>query len=184
MPGTRQRSWPSATARGCSRRSTASRRWATSASRWWPTSAPYQRRKLWLLNGPHSALAYGGLVAGCETIAEAADAPRRVARSSPATSTTSSRWPTLPDGRAFAEDALRRFRNPALGHTCRQVGTDGSHKLPQRLLPVVAEREARGLPTDRFATVVAWWAAAFGESPSGTLGRLAHQGADLLREAT
>ena len=34
---------------------------------------PYEHRKLWLLNGSHSALAYGGLLAGCGTIAEAVD---------------------------------------------------------------------------------------------------------------
>jgi fructuronate reductase len=148
-----------------------------------PAVAPYQRRKLWLLNGPHSALAYGGLAAGCESIAEAADHPD-VAAFVAGYVDDVLEVADVPDGRSFAEDALRRFRNPALGHTCRQVGTDGSHKLPQRLLPVVAEREARGLSTDRFATVVAWWAAAFSEAPGGTLGQLAHQGADLLREAT
>ena len=30
---------------------------------------PFERRKLWLLNGPHSAFAYCGLLAGCDTIA-------------------------------------------------------------------------------------------------------------------
>ena len=37
--------------------------------------APFERRKLWLLNGPHSALAYCGLLAGRTTIAAAADIP-------------------------------------------------------------------------------------------------------------
>ena len=103
---------------------------------------PYQWRKLWLLNGPHSALAYTGLLAGCETIAEATAHPvvapfvRRlvddileVADRSPGTEPT-----------AFAAESLRRFGNPALGHTCRQVGADGSRKLAQRVLPVVATR--------------------------------------------
>jgi fructuronate reductase len=31
----------------------------------------FERRKLWLLNGPHSAFAYCGLLAGCDTIAAA-----------------------------------------------------------------------------------------------------------------
>ena len=60
---------------------------------------------------------------------------------------------------AFADDALRRFANPALGHTCVQVGADGSSKLPQRLLPVVAARRARSLDTTTFATVAAIWIA-------------------------
>ncbi len=53
-----------------------------------------------------------------------------------------------------------RFANPALGHRCAQVGADGSSKLPQRLLPIVAARRKRGLPTRRFAVVAAIWIAA------------------------
>ncbi len=37
--------------------------------------APFERRKLWLLNGPHSAVAYGGLLAGHATIAGAVEDP-------------------------------------------------------------------------------------------------------------
>ena len=55
---------------------------------------------------------------------------------------------------------MRRFANPALGHTCAQVGADGSSKLPQRLLPVVVARQARALDTEGFAVVVAIWVAA------------------------
>ena len=123
---------------------------------------PYQRRKLWLLNGPHSALAYAGLLVGCTTIAEAATDGRvapfvqalvgdvlAVADLPPAT-----------EAEAFAPETLRRFANPGLGHTCLQVGADGSRKLPQRILPVVGRAERAGRPTERFATVVAIWVAA------------------------
>ena len=148
---------------------------------------PYQQRKLWLLNGPHSALAYTGLLAGCETIAEAAAHPvvasfvRRVvadilevADRSPGT-----------DPVAFAEDALRRFGNPDLGHTCRQVGADGSRKLAQRVLPVVVARVSRGLATNRLAGVVALWLAAVTHLPlpGGVLPDLDDPDADALRAA-
>lgn len=116
--------------------------------------APYQRRKLWLLNGPHSALAYLGLGAGCTTIAEAV-AHDEVSAFVREMIEDVLEVADVPDARAFAEEALRRFANPALGHTCAQVAMDGSAKLPQRILPVVAERRARGLPTGRFARVVA-----------------------------
>ena len=114
----------------------------------------YQRRKLWLLNGPHSALAYLGLEAGCTTIAEAAthDEVSGFVREMIEDVLEVA---DVPDARAFAEEALRRFANPALGHTCAQVAMDGSAKLPQRILPVVAARRGRGLPTERFARVVA-----------------------------
>jgi len=127
-----------------------------------PDVGPYQRRKLWLLNGPHSALAYTGLLAGRETIADATADPV-VAGFVDGLVADVVEVADVPDARAFSAEALRRFANPALGHTCRQVGTDGSQKLPQRLLPVVAARRERGLPTDRFAVVVALWQKALAE---------------------
>ncbi len=125
---------------------------------------PYQWRKLWLLNGPHSALAYTGLLAGCETIAEATTHPvvapfvRRLVDDILAVA-------EVPEARGFADDALRRFANPELGHTCRQVGADGSRKLALRVLPVVNTRLHQGLETSRFAVVVALWLAAVTRLP-------------------
>lgn len=123
---------------------------------------PYQRRKLWLLNGPHSALAYAGLLMGCGTIAEAATneraAPFVRALVDDVLGVADLPQATEPEG--FARETLRRFENAALGHTCLQVGADGSKKIPQRILPVVALAEQAGRPTHRFATVVAAWAAA------------------------
>lgn len=122
---------------------------------------PYQRRKLWLLNGPHSALAYCGLVAGCQTIAEAAAdatvAPFVRALVDDVLGLADLPEHTKPD--EFATEVLHRFANPALGHTCLQVGADGSKKLPQRILPVVARAEQAGRSFDRFAVVVAAWLA-------------------------
>ncbi len=125
-------------------------------------TTPYEQRKLWLLNGPHSALAYGGLLAGHATIASAAG-----------DATLSSfvrrlvddvlevvRLPAALRAPAFAAEGLRRFQNPNLGHTCTQVGADGSHKLPQRFADVVVARLRSGLDSSRLATVVALWIAA------------------------
>ena len=122
----------------------------------------HQQRKLWLLNAPHSALAYGGLLAGHDTIAVAVADPLVagfvrglvddvLAVVDPADGG--------PEPAAYAAGSLRRFANPVLGHTCTQVGADGSRKLAQRVLPVVEARRARGLPVDRFAVVVAAWLA-------------------------
>jgi fructuronate reductase len=124
--------------------------------------APFQQRKLWLLNGPHSAVAYCGVLGGCATIAEALDddAVASFVRRLVDEILEVVDLPAALGASTFAADALRRFHNPGLGHTCAQVGTDGSRKLPQRLLPVVAARRQRGLRTTSFATVVAIWIAA------------------------
>jgi fructuronate reductase len=128
---------------------------------------PYERRKLWLLNAPHSALAYFGLLTGCETIAQATLDERVAAlvRALGSDIVQAAQFPGSMCAEAFAADALRRFANPLLGHTCAQVGADGSRKLPQRLLPVVDIARLQGLPLGRFALVVAAWICAAAGRP-------------------
>ena len=161
---------------------------------------PYEDRKLWLLNGPHSALAYPGLATGCRTIAEAAAHP--LTSSFVAQIVDDILEVTHPStsgaARRFADETLDRFANPALDHTCAKVATDGSHKLPERYGAVVAARQGADLPTSRFSVVIALWLmAAVGlplasgpmpaiEDPmaphlgavaqEGDLGRLVHEG--------
>ena len=127
-----------------------------------PDVTPFERRKLWLLNGPHSAVAYGGLLAGCGTIAQAVGHAALVpfVRRVVDQTLEVAALPAALRPERFADDALRRFANPMLGHTCAQVGADGSSKLPQRLVPVAAARRARGLGTHAFAAVAAIWIAA------------------------
>jgi fructuronate reductase len=124
----------------------------------------FERRKLWLLNGPHSAFAYCGLLAGCETIAAAVRDATVLAYVQEMIDDTLevAQFPASLGATRFAHDALHRFANPALGHTCLQVGADGSRKLPQRFLPIVEARRAARLDTSRFATVVALWIASVG----------------------
>jgi fructuronate reductase len=126
--------------------------------------APFERRKLWLLNGPHSAAAYCGLLAGHDTIASAVTDPTiaRFVQERVADTLQVAAFPAALHAAAFADEALARFANPTLGHTCAQVGADGSSKLPQRLLPVVAARRERALGTGGFAVVAAIWIAATG----------------------
>jgi fructuronate reductase len=117
-----------------------------------------------LLNGPHSAFAYCGLLAGYDTIAAAVRdaAVRSYVRGMIDDTLEIAQFPASLDATGFAHDALNRFANPSLGHTCLQVGADGSRKLPQRLLPIIETRLANHLDTSRFATVVALWIASVG----------------------
>jgi fructuronate reductase len=134
-----------------------------------PDTTPYEQRKLWLLNGPHSALAYCGLLAGCSSIAEAG-AHRVVSafvRSLVDDVLEVERLPERLGTSAFAADALRRFRNPHLGHRCAQVGADGSRKLAPRFGAVVTARFEAGLDVSRFAVVVALWIGAVAGIPLG-----------------
>jgi fructuronate reductase len=104
--------------------------------------APYQLMKLRLLNGSHSALAYLGLAAGHSTVREVMhtrwgeqfvrDFGAEVARTLPGGG---------PDAAAYVDDLVRRLRNPAMRHLLRQIGSDGSLKIPERWFGVL--REAR-----------------------------------------
>ncbi len=121
---------------------------------------PWERLKLRSLNGVHSAIAYLGALAGCDTIAQAMRIPglqpamRRFIAEDIAPSFTP------PDGVntvEYGEEVLQRFANPAIVHRTIQVAMDGSQKLPQRVLHTIADRRAAGaLPRWAVLVVAAW----------------------------
>lgn len=101
---------------------------------------PWEHLKLRALNGVHSALAYLGALAGCESIADALALPGMadLLRRYIATEVAASMAP--PEGvtvAGYGDAALERFANGQLGHRCLQVAMDGTQKLPQRALSVL-----------------------------------------------
>ncbi|UQU62604.1 mannitol dehydrogenase family protein [Couchioplanes caeruleus] len=119
---------------------------------------PYEHRKLWLLNGGHSLLAYAGSIRGHTTVAEAvADATCR--------QWLEHWWQTASahldqpeaDLAAYRRALLDRFANPRMHHHLAQIGADGSQKLPIRILPVLrAQRAAGRMPTGATLVLAAW----------------------------
>lgn len=120
----------------------------------------YENMKLRLLNGSHSTLAYLGVLAGAETVADAMaldgmqDLIEGLMRDEAS--------PTLPvlsgfDLPAYRRDLIARFNNPALRHKTMQIAMDGSQKLPQRLLNTIRDRIATGQPYPAMALGVAAW---------------------------
>jgi fructuronate reductase len=120
--------------------------------------APYERRKLWLLNGGHSLLAYGGSLRGRTTVAEAVADDTCL--------TWLHRWwsvaaPQLGQPEdvvaAYRAALLERFANPRIRHLLAQIAADGSQKLPVRILPVLrAERSAGRMPQAAIFVLAAW----------------------------
>lgn len=108
-------------------------RWELDGALVVPDVAPYQLTKLRLLNGAHSALAYLGAAAGCRTIREVLHTGwgERFVRAFGAEVA-----PTLPaggpDATEYVDELVRRFTNPAMRHLLRQIGSDGSLKIPER----------------------------------------------------
>jgi fructuronate reductase len=120
----------------------------------------HERAKLRLLNGAHSALAYLGLLAGLETVAQA--------MAEPALRTFIERLmiediqPTLTDPSSeqlavYRQSILQRFENPAIRHQLAQIAWDGSQKLPIRILGTVADAMRAQRPLARLALVTAAW---------------------------
>ncbi|UWP87568.1 mannitol dehydrogenase family protein [Dactylosporangium fulvum] len=123
-------------------------------------AAPYERLKLRVLNGVHSALAYLGALAGAPTIDRALALPGM--RATMERLIEADIAPTLepPPGLSierYGLSALDRFANSALRHRTLQVAMDGTQKLPQRLLGTIADRRAAGALPRYAALVLAAW---------------------------
>ncbi|MFJ4294839.1 mannitol dehydrogenase family protein [Curtobacterium sp. NPDC089689] len=136
--------------------------WETAGVRLVDDVTPYEQRKLWLLNGSHSLLAYLGLLLGHETVAQAMDDPRCRAAVEQLWDEAAAELP-LPDAEVDAVRAalVERFANPRIRHTLRQIASGGSQKLPVRVGDVLRHRLARdpdaGIGPGAATALAAWW---------------------------
>lgn len=121
-------------------------RWDTAGARFVEDVAPYEARKLFLLNGAHSLLAYCGRPLGHRLVAEAIADPR--CRDWVRQWWDEARpYVAVPDLEPYVEALLLRFENPAIEHRLDQIALDGPEKLRVRVLPVLrAERAAGRMP--------------------------------------
>ncbi|WP_030253135.1 mannitol dehydrogenase family protein [Streptomyces violens] len=121
---------------------------------------PYELLKVRLLNGTHSLIAYLGALAGCDTI------PQSTAQPFVTEAARAVLWkeylPSLivPDDvdlDAYVAQLFTRWANSALGHRTRQVGSDGSVKLRQRIPdPALLQLRAGRMPHHLALTVAAY----------------------------
>jgi len=126
-----------------------------------PKVAPFEERKLRLLNASHSFLAYAGLLAGHQYIHEAiADETLKsavdklwdeatVAVSSPAADTL----------HTYRNALLERFAVPEIRHELNQIAMDGSVKLRERLVPILNNRLNLKLHSPQTCRAIATWMA-------------------------
>lgn len=106
---------------------------------------PFEQRKLWLLNGAHSLLAYAGSIRGHRTVADAIADPTCRGWVEEWWDEACGHLPMVADDLAAYRDALlTRFANPGIEHLLAQVAADGSQKLPVRILPVLSAERAAG----------------------------------------
>ncbi|WJL96852.1 mannitol dehydrogenase family protein [Microbacterium sp. ET2] len=132
-------------------------RWEDTGARFVGDIAPFERRKLLMLNGGHLALAFRGLLRGCTTVAEAMGDPAcRVAldrfwdeaeRAVGAGAETA----------GYRRQLVERFENDRIGHRLDQIAVDTATKVRLRVLPVLsAEREVGGLADGALGVIRDW----------------------------
>lgn len=136
--------------------------WETAGARVVDDVTPYEQRKLWLLNGSHSLLAYLGLQLGHETVADAMDDPMCRAAVEQLWDEAALELPLPADEIAEARAALvDRFANPRIRHTLSQIASGGSEKLPVRVVDVLRHRLARdpsaAIGPGAATLIAAWW---------------------------
>ncbi len=118
---------------------------------------PYERRKLWLLNGSHSLLAYAGLRAGHETVAQAIGDPALRLAVEEYWDEACRHLPADLALDAYREALLGRFENARIEHRLAQIGMEGVAKLRVRAVPVLlAERAAGRSGAAALAVIRAW----------------------------
>ena len=124
---------------------------------------PYENRKLWLLNGAHSLLAYAGQLRGHTTVARALADPLCLqaverfwdeAEANLAGGGTAGADLQIP---AYRAALLARFSNARIAHHLAQIAMDGSTKLRMRAVPVLQAERAAGRTGAAAALMIAAW---------------------------
>lgn len=128
---------------------------------------PFERRRLWLIEGPRLALAHAGTFLGLATVADAAAHPTaagfatRISRAAVAVTLMAAGGE--PDGaevgttERYAAKALARLGDPTMTLPCVEVCANGSRNVPRSILPVTDGLLIAGLGVHDHALLVASW---------------------------
>lgn len=134
--------------------------WERAGAKFVEDIEPFENRKLWLLNGAHSLLAYLGQLRGHETVA-AAIADKQCRQQvenfwNEAATHLQSEDLEIPKYRAAL---LERFENSRIAHRLAQIAIDGATKLRVRIAPVAKAELAANRSAQACATAIAGWVA-------------------------
>jgi len=132
--------------------------WESAGAKFVSDIEPFENRKLWLLNGAHSLLAYYGQFLGHKTVDQAISDLL-------ALSAVNEFWDEaarhldeeLLSVSSYREALLERFRNPRIGYQLSQIAQDGLNKLSVRIAPVaIAELKAGRMPIGSLRAIACW----------------------------
>ena len=119
---------------------------------------PHELRKLWLLNGSHSLMAYAATVVGHATVFEAISDPTVAGWVNDWWDVAARHLPLPADEvDAYRAALLERFSNPRMKDQLSRIAADGSVKIPIRIVPALnADRAAGREPIGAERAVAAW----------------------------
>jgi len=129
--------------------------WESAGARFVADVTPFEKRKLWLLNGAHSLLAYSGLTQQFETVDEAVTDPGIKASmlqfwreaAAQLTAETTAEIDLALD--SYQRALLERFENPRIAHRLSQIAQQGLTKMSVRIVPILlAALQAKGDQTN------------------------------------
>jgi fructuronate reductase len=122
--------------------------------------APYEKLKLRMLNGCHSAIAYIGSLLGDDYVHQTIARPEVQRFIERLMADEQSQSLTVPAGIEVAEYSqiiIERFKNKYVPYRNAQVATDGSLKLPQRLLYSACDLLKQQQTPSAIALAIAAW---------------------------
>lgn len=132
--------------------------WQNAGAKFVDNIEPFENRKLWLLNGSHSLLAYAGQLRGHDTVAEAIADEVCLAWVEGYWSEAVNHLPAAElDLDNYRQALLARYRNSRIAHRLAQIAMDGSTKLRVRVAPTAKAELAAGRDAQGCAIAVGAW---------------------------
>jgi fructuronate reductase len=144
---------------------------------------PWERRKLWLLNGAHTLLSFGGLLRGHETIAQAIRDPALNAMVEEFWDEASAQLPAGLSLDSYRAALRERFLNSRIEHRLAQIAEHGTRKLSLRIVPVAEAQLKAGLLPRGAAFAIACWIACSPDRPASVSAALASLSPSLAAHA-
>jgi fructuronate reductase len=134
--------------------------WEVAGARFVDDIEPWELRKLWILNGAHSLLAFLGLLRGYETVLDAIGDPELVRAMEEFWDVAQRHLPNAEgmDLPAYRRETYERFANPRMGYPLLQIAGDGLDKLRNRVVPVIRAARAAGDDPEPALRIVEAWA--------------------------
>lgn len=131
--------------------------WESAGARFVNDIEPWENRKLWLLNGAHSLLAFRGMVAGHRTVSDAIADPACRRAVEEFWSEACALIPADVDTVDYRNDLIARFANTRIVHSLEQIAADSSLKVRVRFAAVAERTRAAGGDARASAAAIAGW---------------------------